>query len=165
MTGTVTSSNPNVVAVTVPTGNKTLQLDVANFGTMKFQNSSGNPPMLQAAATTTSNGVTTVTKILPPNADQWWYLWHLLIVIGVSAVLFVFALMFFGRAEGDFAEELLELEQAGRPERGCRGRLRRLRLALTLGIFPGPDDLLDLPDRQVVGDGPPGQRLLEEAVG
>src|SRR5205085_3630944 len=30
---TITSSNPNVVAVTVPTGNKTLQLDVANFGT------------------------------------------------------------------------------------------------------------------------------------
>jgi cyclophilin family peptidyl-prolyl cis-trans isomerase len=37
ITYTITSSNPNVVAVTVPTGNKTLQLDVANFGTMKFQ--------------------------------------------------------------------------------------------------------------------------------
>jgi cyclophilin family peptidyl-prolyl cis-trans isomerase len=37
ITYTVTSSNPNVVAVTVPTGNKTLQLDVASFGTMKFQ--------------------------------------------------------------------------------------------------------------------------------
>ena len=60
----------------------------------------------QVAPTSTKNGVTTVTKILPPAADQWWYLWHLLIVIGVSAVLFTLALMFFGRAEGDFAEEL-----------------------------------------------------------
>jgi large repetitive protein len=37
ITYTVTSSNPGVVAVTVPTGNKTLVLNVANFGTMKFQ--------------------------------------------------------------------------------------------------------------------------------
>ena len=37
ITYTITSSNPSVVAVTVPTGNKTLQLDVASFGTMKFQ--------------------------------------------------------------------------------------------------------------------------------
>ncbi len=37
ITYTVTSSNPNVVAVTVPTGNRTLVLDVANFGTMKVQ--------------------------------------------------------------------------------------------------------------------------------
>lgn len=37
LTYTVTSSNPSVVAVTVPTGNKTLVVNVANFGTMKFQ--------------------------------------------------------------------------------------------------------------------------------
>lgn len=37
ITYTVTSSNPSVVAVTVPTGNKTLVVDVAGFGTMKFQ--------------------------------------------------------------------------------------------------------------------------------
>jgi len=48
----------------------------------------------------------TVTKILPPDADQWWYLWHLGIVMAASAVLFLVALAFFGRVEGDFAEEL-----------------------------------------------------------
>lgn len=37
ITYTVTSSNPSVVSVTVPSGNKTLQVDVAGFGTMKFQ--------------------------------------------------------------------------------------------------------------------------------
>lgn len=37
LTYTVTSSNPSVVAVTVPTGNKSLQLNVTGFGTMKFQ--------------------------------------------------------------------------------------------------------------------------------
>ena len=37
ITYTITSSNPNVVAVTNPTGNKSLQLDVAGFGTMKIE--------------------------------------------------------------------------------------------------------------------------------
>ncbi len=37
ITYSVTSSNPSVVAVTVPTGNRTLKVDVASFGTMKFQ--------------------------------------------------------------------------------------------------------------------------------
>ena len=60
----------------------------------------------QTTVTTTTNGTTTVTELLPPTANQWWYLWHLLIVIAVSAVLFLFALAYFGRAEGDFAEEL-----------------------------------------------------------
>lgn len=54
----------------------------------------------------TINGVTTVTKILPQGVDQWWYLWHLGLVIAGSAVLFVVALHVFGRAEGNFAEEL-----------------------------------------------------------
>lgn len=54
----------------------------------------------------TVNGVTTVTKILPAGVDQWWYLWHLGLVIAASAVLFVLALVVFGRAEGNFAEEL-----------------------------------------------------------
>jgi ABC-2 type transport system permease protein len=60
----------------------------------------------QTTVTSTANGTTTTTILLPPTADQWWYLWHLLIVIGVSAVLFLAALASFGRAEGDFAEEL-----------------------------------------------------------
>ena len=37
ITYTVTSSNPSVVGVTVPTGNKTLVLNVQSFGTMKIQ--------------------------------------------------------------------------------------------------------------------------------
>jgi ABC-2 type transport system permease protein len=53
---------------------------------------------------TSATGV--VTHILPPDANQWWYLWHLLIVIVASAVVFLVALSFFGRVEGDFAEEL-----------------------------------------------------------
>jgi hypothetical protein len=48
----------------------------------------------------------TATKILPQGVDQWWYLWHLSIVIAASLVLFLVALQFFGRTEGDFAEEL-----------------------------------------------------------
>lgn len=54
----------------------------------------------------TTDGVTTVTRILPPGVDQWWYLWHLGLVIFASLVLFAIALVVFGRAEGDFAEEL-----------------------------------------------------------
>jgi ABC-2 type transport system permease protein len=60
----------------------------------------------RVSAPTTTNGVTTLKPILPPTADQWWYLWHLLIVIAVSIVLFLLALRYFGRAESDFAEEL-----------------------------------------------------------
>jgi ABC-2 type transport system permease protein len=60
----------------------------------------------QVSGAKTVDGVTTVTKILPQGVDQWWYLWHLGLVILGSAVLFVFALIVFGRAEGNFAEEL-----------------------------------------------------------
>src|SRR5262249_49599781 len=60
----------------------------------------------QVSSTSTSNGVTTVTRILPQGVDQWRYLWHLGLVILASAVLFVVALVVFGRAEGNFAEEL-----------------------------------------------------------
>jgi len=47
-----------------------------------------------------------VQPILPAHADQWWYLWHLGIVIAASTALFLFALWVFGRTEGNFAEEL-----------------------------------------------------------
>ena len=46
-----------------------------------------------------------VMKILPSNSPAW-YLGQLAIVFVVSAVLFVLALMVFGRIEGNFAEEL-----------------------------------------------------------
>jgi ABC-2 type transport system permease protein len=44
--------------------------------------------------------------ILPPHANQWWYLWQDLVVLGVALVLFVLATMLFSRLEGNFAEEL-----------------------------------------------------------
>lgn len=47
-----------------------------------------------------------VTSWILPTGGPGWYLWHLAIVAAVSAVLFVLALGYFGRAEGDFAEEL-----------------------------------------------------------
>jgi ABC-2 type transport system permease protein len=60
----------------------------------------------QVSGVKTTDGVTTVTNILPQGVDQWWYLWHLGLVIAASAALFVLALHVFGRAEGNFAEEL-----------------------------------------------------------
>jgi ABC-2 type transport system permease protein len=44
--------------------------------------------------------------VLPPGADQWWYLWHLLAVAGGSILLFVIAMVVFARLESNFAEEL-----------------------------------------------------------
>ncbi len=60
----------------------------------------------QVSGAKTTDGVTSVTKILPQGVDQWWYLWHLGLVIAGSAALFLVALAVFGRAEGNFAEEL-----------------------------------------------------------
>lgn len=60
----------------------------------------------RADHTATQNGVESVQQILPAGADPWWYLWHLGVVIGASAVLFLVALSVFGRVEGNFAEEL-----------------------------------------------------------
>lgn len=41
-----------------------------------------------------------------PSSGEWWYLWHVLIVMGVGIVLLFGALAVFGRLEGNFAEEL-----------------------------------------------------------
>ncbi len=60
----------------------------------------------QVAPMSTAAGATTRIHILPIGRDQWWYLWHLGIVIVVSSALFLLALSYFGRSEGDFAEEL-----------------------------------------------------------
>jgi ABC-2 type transport system permease protein len=46
-----------------------------------------------------------VSPILPEGGPVF-YLWHVGIVFGAAAVLFVLALSYFGRVEGDFAEEL-----------------------------------------------------------
>jgi ABC-2 type transport system permease protein len=60
----------------------------------------------QVAPMSTAQGATSRIHILPLGKDQWWYLWHLGIVVVVSGALFLLALSFFGRSEGDFAEEL-----------------------------------------------------------
>ena len=60
----------------------------------------------RAVAVNVANGQRTVTKILPVDVTGWWYAWHLLIVGAVSIVLFLVALAYFGRREGDFSEEL-----------------------------------------------------------
>lgn len=44
--------------------------------------------------------------VLPADAGVTWYLYQLLAVAGVAAVLFALALRVFGRVEGNFAEEL-----------------------------------------------------------
>ncbi|HET9732497.1 MAG TPA: ABC transporter permease [Acidimicrobiales bacterium] len=41
-----------------------------------------------------------------PVAGEWWYLWHVLVVLGLSCGLVLGALYVFGRLEGNFAEEL-----------------------------------------------------------
>ena len=44
--------------------------------------------------------------ILPAHASQWWYLSQLLVVIAFGAVLWLVALVIFGKLEGSFGEEL-----------------------------------------------------------
>lgn len=55
---------------------------------------------------TLRNGVQEVARILPPDASFGWYAWHLGAVAALAAVTFLGALAFFGRVEGNFAEEL-----------------------------------------------------------
>ena len=57
------------------------------------------------AATNPRGALVSGSGILP-HAGEWWYLWHVLIVLGVSAVVLIAALAVFGRLEGNFAEEL-----------------------------------------------------------
>ena len=46
------------------------------------------------------------SRQLLPQAGEWWYLWHVLIVLGAAVVLVGAALAVFARLEGNFAEEL-----------------------------------------------------------
>ena len=59
---------------------------------------------------TASPGLPTRTlqssKQLIPATGEWWYLWHVLIVLGVALVILAGALAVFARLEGNFAEEL-----------------------------------------------------------
>jgi len=78
------------------------QLNPVLWVVVAFQRAIYNQP----EPTVVTNGVPTVTKILPVDADSWWYAWHLLIVLAVAAVLLLGALRYFARAEGNFSEEL-----------------------------------------------------------
>jgi ABC-2 type transport system permease protein len=44
--------------------------------------------------------------ILPDHAQQWWYLWQILLVAAGSFLVLIFGAKVFGRLEGNFAEEL-----------------------------------------------------------
>lgn len=55
---------------------------------------------------TVIDGARTVTAVLPSDATHWWYVWHLMVVFGISFGILIGALTFFGRVEGNFAEEL-----------------------------------------------------------
>ena len=66
------------------------------------------------------------------------------------------------------AEQLLELEQARRPQPASRRPSPRLGRGVGVGSAPSvvlADRLLDRADREVLGDGPLGELLLERAVG
>jgi len=52
------------------------------------------------------NGKVQVTNILPADVGFWYYASHLAIVGVVAGVLFILAMIFFGRVDGNFAEEL-----------------------------------------------------------
>ena len=65
------------------------------------------------------------------------------------------------------AEELLELEQARRPQPAADGRPSASGSRRSAGAALAvrrPDRLLDLAHRQVLGDDPPGELLLERPV-
>lgn len=49
---------------------------------------------------------TSVGTPLIPTASPWWFCWHVLVVLVASAGLFLVAMAYFGRVEGNFAEEL-----------------------------------------------------------
>ena len=66
-----------------------------------FQRAIYNDP--QPVSTTDSS---VHIDLLPADAGVWWYCWHLLVVLGVAAVLLFLALRFFGRAQGTFSEDL-----------------------------------------------------------
>jgi len=66
----------------------------------KVYGASKNPGALRPGSVLQQSAQT-----LPVNG-QWWYLWHVLVVLGVSVFLLFGALAVFGRLEGNFAEEL-----------------------------------------------------------
>ncbi len=66
----------------------------------KIYGASKNPGALRPGSALQQSAQT-----LPANGE-WWFLWHVLVVLGISVVLLFGALAVFGRLEGNFAEEL-----------------------------------------------------------
>jgi hypothetical protein len=44
--------------------------------------------------------------VLPESASPWWYLARIAVVFALASAMLIGALTFFGRVEGNFAEEL-----------------------------------------------------------
>ncbi|HEV2369544.1 MAG TPA: hypothetical protein VGR90_06690, partial [Acidimicrobiales bacterium] len=65
----------------------------------------GANPALAASSARPGASAQTTTQILP-QAGEWWYLWHCLVVLGAAVVVLVVAMAVFARLEGNFAEEL-----------------------------------------------------------
>ena len=71
---------------------------------LTFQRAIYNQAEPQSAVT--GSAPTDVIHILPADAGFWYYAWHLAVVGGIAAVLFLLAMSYFGRVEGNFSEEL-----------------------------------------------------------
>ncbi len=67
-----------------------------------FQRAIYNQPQPKSAA----GAGTDLIKILPVDADFWYYAWHVGVVGAIAAALFLAGLAYFGRVEGNFSEEL-----------------------------------------------------------
>jgi ABC-2 type transport system permease protein len=71
---------------------------------LTFQRAIYNQAEPQSAVT--GSKPTDVIHILPADAGFWYYAWHLAVVGGIATVLFLLAMAYFGRVEGNFSEEL-----------------------------------------------------------
>ena len=74
----------------------------ALYGILAYRSNGQAASLKPGAAALTQQGV---NHILPATGE-WWYLWHVLVVLGVSAALLMAAMVMFGHLEGNFAEEL-----------------------------------------------------------
>ncbi|HZT67892.1 MAG TPA: ABC transporter permease [Acidimicrobiales bacterium] len=74
----------------------------AIYGVLAYRSSGQAASLKPGLGAPQQNGL----NPLLPAAGEWWYLWHVLVVLAAGAVLLVAAMVMFGRLEGNFAEEL-----------------------------------------------------------